>query len=134
VGIIAEERVPFHPVPSRRVLYAGADLALLASLKTLLKDCQVVRSPGAVARSLVASKLDYSLLLFDEEFSELAHFARALPHRQGTPVIILPADKADYADVLTAVVCLLARPGRAGYNFSWAPGLMSEPHGEAFSL
>lgn len=134
MGIIAEERIPFHPKPSHRVLYAGADLALLASLQALLKDCQVVRSPGAVARTFVESKLDYSLLLFDGEFSELADFARALPHRQDTPVIILPADRADYADVLTAVVCLLARPGRAAYNFTWAPDLMSEPHGEAFSL
>jgi hypothetical protein len=112
VGIIAEERVPYHPDPSHRILYVGADLALLASLKAALKDCQVVRSPGAVARTFVESKLNYSLLIFDSEFSELADFARSLPHRQHKPVLIMAADKADYAEILTAVVCLLARQGR----------------------
>ena len=97
-------------MPSRRALYVGADLALLASLKDTLEDCRVVRSPGAVARTLVESKINYSLLLFDAEFAELADFARSLPHREHTPVIILPADKADAAETLTAVVCLLGGP------------------------
>jgi hypothetical protein len=110
--IIPEKRAPFHLMPSRRVLYVGADLALLASLKGTLKDCRVVRSPVAVARPLIESKIDYSLLLFDGELSELADFARSLPHRQHTPVFILPADEADAVETLTTVLCLLARAGR----------------------
>ena len=43
-------------MPSRHILYVGADLALLASLKGALKDCRVVRSPGGVARLLIESK------------------------------------------------------------------------------
>lgn len=97
---------------SHRVLYVGADLALLASLKAALKDCRVVRSPGGVASTLIESKINYSLLIFDNELEELADFARSLPHREHTPVFILPADKADAIETLTAVVCLLARLGK----------------------
>jgi len=97
---------------SHRILYAGADLALLASLKGALKDCRVVRSPGAVARPLIESKIDYSLLLFDGELTGLADFARSLPHREHTPVFLLPAGEADAVEALTTVVSLLARPGR----------------------
>jgi hypothetical protein len=99
-------------MPSRRVLYVGADLDLLASLKAGLKDCRVVRSPGGVARTLVESEINYSLLIFDSEFAELADFARSLPHREHTPVLILPAGEADAVERLTTVVCLLARAGR----------------------
>jgi len=106
---------------SRRVLYVGADLALLASLKGALKDCRVVRSPGAVACLLIESKIDYSLLLFDGELTGLADFARSLPHRQHTPVFILPADKADAVETLTTVMCLLARAGRCSAESHEAP-------------
>ena len=110
--IIPEKRAPFHPMASRRILYAGADLALLASLKGALEDCHVVRSPGAVARLLVESQINYSLLIFDHESAGLADFARSLPHRQRTPVCILPAGGADAVEALTTVLCLLARPGK----------------------
>ena len=99
-------------MPSHRVLYVGADLALLASLKGALKDCRVVRSPGGVARTLIESQINYSLLIFDGELTWLADFARSLPHREHTPVFILPADKADAVETLTTIVCLLARPGK----------------------
>ena len=99
-------------MPSHKILYVGADLALLASLKETLKDCQVVRSPAGVSRVLIESKIDYALLLFDGELTELADFARALAHRQHTPVIILPADEADAAETLTTIMCLLARTRR----------------------
>ena len=99
-------------MPSHRVLYVGADLALLASLKAALKDCRVVRSPGVVAHTLTESKINYSLLILDNELEKLADFARSLPHRQHTPVFILPADEADAIETLTTVVCLLARQGK----------------------
>jgi len=99
-------------MPSHRVLYVGADLALLERLTGALKDCRVVRSPCGVARTLIESAINYSLLIFDGELMGLADFARSLPHRQHTPALILPADRADYAEVLTTVFCLLARQGR----------------------
>jgi len=97
---------------SRRVLYAGADLALLAALKAALKDCRVVRSPGGVARTLIESRINYSLLIFDSELTGLPDLARSLPHRQHTPVVILPAGGAVAVETLTTAVCLLARPGK----------------------
>lgn len=99
-------------MPSHRILYVGADLALLERLTGALKDCRVVRSPGGVARTLIESRIDYSLLVFDGELKRLADFARTLRHRQHTPALILPAEGADYAKVLTTVAGLLARQGR----------------------
>jgi hypothetical protein len=99
-------------MPSHGILYVGADLALLASLKATLEDCRVVRSPGGVARTLIESEINYSLLIFDNEWSELADFARSLPHRQHATVFTLPADKTEHAEILATVVCLLGRQGR----------------------
>jgi DNA-binding response OmpR family regulator len=99
-------------MPSHRILYVGEDLALLASLKDTLKDDQVVRSPGLTARTLIESQIGYSLLLFDNELSELASFARSLQHRKHTPVILLPAGEADTEQILTTVICSLVRRGR----------------------
>ena len=85
-----------------RLLYVGRDLALTAFLKDALMrlDCFVVRCPrGTEARSFIASDIKYSLLLFDDELTDmtglaLAHFASEQAHRTTTPVVILSADKA----------------------------------------
>jgi hypothetical protein len=51
----------------------------------------VVYSPAALARTFIRSDIRYSLLLFDDtaEGVELQGFARALPHRERTPVILV---------------------------------------------
>jgi hypothetical protein len=78
---------------SRRILYAGEDMALPGLLKDALKalDCFVVRSPVPTARTLIRSDIKYSLLLFDGTAAgaELQLFARSLPHREHTPVIVV---------------------------------------------
>jgi hypothetical protein len=65
--------------------------ALPARLKDALHglDCNVVRSPVEIARTLIRSEIEYSLLLFDETDAgaELESYARALSHRERTPVI-----------------------------------------------
>ena len=85
-----------------RLLYVGRDLALTAFLKDALMrlDCFVVRCPrGTEARSFIASDINYSLLLFDDELSDmtglaLAHFTSEQAHRKTTPVVILSGEKA----------------------------------------
>jgi DNA-binding response OmpR family regulator len=85
-----------------RILYVGRDLALAAFLIDELKriDCFVVRCPrGTEARSFIASDINYSLLLFDDELPDmtglaLAHFTSERAHRKTTPVVILSAEKA----------------------------------------
>jgi DNA-binding NtrC family response regulator len=78
---------------SRRILYAGDDVTLPGLLKDALHslDCFVVRSPVETARTLIRSDVKYSLLLLDETEAgaELGRFARSLPHRERTPVIIV---------------------------------------------
>jgi len=78
---------------SRRILYAGADTDLPARLRGGLGglDCFVVRSPVETARLFIRSDIEYSLLLFDdsEEGAELGAYARSLPHREQTPVVIV---------------------------------------------
>jgi glutaredoxin len=86
-------RRPILTTASRRILYSGADYVLSELLKDALKplDCFVVRSPVYTARTLVESDIKYTLLLFDDDpaGAELERYARTLPHREHTPVIIV---------------------------------------------
>jgi glutaredoxin len=78
---------------SHHVLYAGDDIYLADRLKDPLRasDCSVVRSPVPPARTLIWSGIEYSLFLFDETEAgaELEAYARALTHRERTPVIFV---------------------------------------------
>ena len=78
---------------SRRILYAGDDINLPARLRNGLKqlDCFMVRSPILTARTLIRSGIEYSLFLFDGTAAgaELESYARTLPHREHTPVILV---------------------------------------------
>src|SRR5579885_861842 len=80
-------------MPSYHILYAGDDDALPALLKDALysRSYFVVRSPVAIARTLIRSGIEYSLLLFDDDSSgaELEAYARTLGHREGTPVMLI---------------------------------------------
>jgi len=113
--IIADYECGFHPIPSRtyryHILYAGNDLALLKSLQDGLTDSRIVRSPsGSVARLLMKSTL-YSLLLFDEDLpdvtgKELERYARALPHQEQTPIVMIWAGERE-AIIVETVARLL---------------------------
>jgi hypothetical protein len=78
---------------SRRILYSGTDIILSELLKDALKPlgCFVVRSPVFIARTFIKSDIKYALLLFDDDpaCAELVSYARTLPHRQHTPVVIV---------------------------------------------
>ncbi|MBV9926198.1 MAG: hypothetical protein JOZ96_14355 [Acidobacteria bacterium] len=80
-------------MPTRRVLYAGDDAALPWLLKDPLKrlDCVLVRAPAPVARMFLQSNIEYSLFLFDADptGAELEAYARTLPHREHTPVLLV---------------------------------------------
>ena len=88
---------------SHHILYVGRDLILLDFLRELLKPTNdtIVRCPdGRGARLFIESDINYSLLLFDAELSdmtgeELKRFTRMLPHRQQTPVIIKKSGDLD---------------------------------------
>jgi hypothetical protein len=94
---------------TRRILYVGRDLALLASLRNLLTDCYLVRSPsGGVARTFMRGEIAYQLFLLDEQLMdmtgvELIRIARKVKHRERTPIIILTRGKL--RDVGEGVFC-----------------------------
>ncbi len=82
-----------------RILYVGLDLQLLEYLQESLQECWIVRAPAACVARLFIDKLNYAVLLFDEQLmdttgAQLARFVRSLAHRKHTPVIISqqPAD------------------------------------------
>ena len=54
-------------------------------------DCFVVGSPVTIARMFIKSDIKYTLLMFDDDpaGAELEGYARTLPHRERTPVIIV---------------------------------------------
>jgi DNA-binding response OmpR family regulator len=79
---------------SRRILYVGHNLALLAHLEARLEDCQIVRCPDGYTARLFIAGINYSLLLFDEELpdttgGELAKYACSMARTQYTPFIII---------------------------------------------
>jgi CheY-like chemotaxis protein len=94
---------------TNRILYVGRDLALLASLRELLTDCYLVRSPsGGVARTFMKSEIVYHLFLLDEQLMdmtglELISIAREVKHQERTPIIILTREKL--RDVGEGVFC-----------------------------
>ena len=73
--------------------YTRETIQIPARLRDALHafDCFVVRSPADSARVFIRSDIKYSLLLFDdtEAGAELEAYARSLPHRELTPVIIV---------------------------------------------
>lgn len=97
--IIPEKRALFHlmhqPCRRHKVLYAGNNLTLLSSLNDAPVNFYVVRCPdAATGRTILKSKIGYALLLLDAELPDatgaaLALFARALAHREGTPVVFI---------------------------------------------
>jgi DNA-binding response OmpR family regulator len=99
---------------SHRILYVGSDITLLLFLRDVLKkiDSEIVRCPGGSnARLLIESNITYSLLLFDEELldttgAKLKRFARKLPHRKETPILILERSD-DRQRVANGIVRLL---------------------------
>jgi DNA-binding response OmpR family regulator len=91
-------------MPAQRILYIGYDLSLLQFLSKILEDCIVVRSPGgSLASLLIESRIEYRLLIVDDELPEmtglaLVSFVREQAHRVRTPMIILSAGEAHSAD------------------------------------
>ncbi|MCA1568589.1 MAG: hypothetical protein LC803_23670 [Acidobacteria bacterium] len=113
--IITDCELAFHLPALRtyrhRILYAGNDLALSKRLRETLSDCRIVRAPGgSVARSFI-KVINYSLLLFDHALpdmtgTELAEITRALPHREQTQIILIPASENE-ANIVKTVTRLL---------------------------
>ncbi len=93
------------PVPRYRykILYAGTDHALAATLRVGLKEleCFVDYCPaGWLARMLLASDIYYALLILDvvpdEAGPALRQFACSLAHRARMPgVSVPPREQAD---------------------------------------
>jgi hypothetical protein len=92
---------------SRRILYVGYNLALLAYLQDILRDCQIVRAIGNSTVRGFIERINYSLLLFDEELPdtpnvELAEYACSLERQPCTPFIIVK--KADSFESLASAI------------------------------
>jgi DNA-binding response OmpR family regulator len=91
------------PESPHRVLYVGNDLDLLTFLRRALErdGRAVVRCADAMtARILLKSENRYALLLLDAELPdatgrELAAFARSLPHRERTPLVVRRSEDFD---------------------------------------
>jgi DNA-binding response OmpR family regulator len=85
-----------------KILYVGTNCALVQRLNRELKqrECFVDYCPAVwLAHVLLKSDIKYALLLFDDELAgttgkELTQFARALAHRQQTPIIVITPDEA----------------------------------------
>ncbi len=91
-------------MPSRRSLYVGNNLAFLEYLQRALLECQLVRCPDGKTARLFMARLDYCLLLVDEELPdttgrELAEFNCSLERQPCTPFIIVK--KSDDFELLT---------------------------------
>jgi hypothetical protein len=105
-------------VRPHRILYTGLDIALLDYLEESLDDCWIVRAPAGHVARLFIDKLNYSLLLFNEQLmdttgAELTRFVRSLAHRKHTPVII--SKQSDNFELLARTITrLLAQAKR--YN------------------
>ncbi|HEY9282926.1 MAG TPA: hypothetical protein VIP46_05690 [Pyrinomonadaceae bacterium] len=87
------------PRHRHRVLYVGNSYDLLKALQDRLSDlsCHVVRCPAngvPEARLFIGSEIPYDVFLFDASLAGatgegLARFALSLPHRAGTPALIV---------------------------------------------
>ena len=81
-------------------------MTLPGKLRDALKslDCFVVYSPVGIARMFIRSDIKYSLFLFDETEAgaELERFARSLPHREQTPVLIVKS-QGGFGGLLDAI-------------------------------
>jgi DNA-binding response OmpR family regulator len=94
-------------MPSHRILYVGHDLDLFAYLQRNLADCRIVRSPGDRTVRILIARINYSLLLFDEELPdtsgiELAEFSCSLERQPCRPFIIIK--KADSFESLASAI------------------------------
>ncbi|HVF67947.1 MAG TPA: hypothetical protein VM914_09800 [Pyrinomonadaceae bacterium] len=102
---------------SHRILYAGVNTGLLASLRDGLDglDCFLVYSPVSIARTFIQSGIEYSLLLFDETEAGkgLEAYARALPHRERVPVIFVKESEG-FGLLLEGIKRRLTARGRPG--------------------
>jgi DNA-binding response OmpR family regulator len=79
-----------------KILYVGRDHDLFKFLQDRLAawDCYVDYCPSLwLAYLFLKSKTDFALCVFDElpeaTGAKLEQFARALPHRAGTPMIVV---------------------------------------------
>jgi DNA-binding NtrC family response regulator len=99
-------------MPSRRILYVGHDLILLQFLSDMLEDCRIVRCPsGSLARPLIKSEINYSLLIFDDKLTgmtgeELEQFACSQKHRKQTPIVIFKKS-GDFDSMVETIIRLL---------------------------
>jgi DNA-binding response OmpR family regulator len=91
---------PAAPRYRYKVLYVGRDLDFVKFLRERLKarDCYIDYCPALwLARLLLKSEAYYALCVFDElpdaTGAELAQYARALPQRRCTPLIVVSAVK-----------------------------------------
>ena len=84
-----------------KVLYVGRDLNFVKFLRERLKgrDCDLDYCPALwLAHLLLKSETYYALCLFDElpdaTGAELAQYARSLPQRRCTPMIVVSDPQA----------------------------------------
>lgn len=91
MGIISEEGAPVRRPPAAHlILYAGRDHGLPGRLDRALADTHTSHCPGAG--------------------DEVVRFARALPHRERLPALVLPPSGADFDGLVAEVARLLVLP------------------------
>ncbi|MDQ3744638.1 MAG: response regulator [Acidobacteriota bacterium] len=74
---------------------------------------------GAIAIRRIASEASYDLLMFDNHLPnvnglELVRYARQLPHRRQTPIIVLSASEARAGALSTGADLFLRKPQDVG--------------------
>lgn len=84
---------------------------------------------GAVALKRMASEASYGLLIFDNHLPnvnglELVRYARRLPHRERTPIIILSASEASAEAREVGADVFLRKPQDVGMLVGTVKGLI----------
>jgi CheY-like chemotaxis protein len=86
---------------------------------------------GAAALNRIASEASYDLLMFDNHLPhvnglELVAYARRLPHRQRTPVIVLSASEGEAAALSAGADVFLRKPQDVGLVVGTIKGLVKQ--------
>jgi CheY-like chemotaxis protein len=117
---------------SLTILYAEDHKVVAEAVKDTLEAegwRVVLCYDGAVALKRMASEASYSLLIFDNHLPnvngvELVRYARQLPHRQRTPIIMFSASEAEAEARSAGADVFLRKPDDVGLIVGTVKGLI----------
>jgi CheY-like chemotaxis protein len=117
-----DRQAPPHFIKMPHILYAEDYRAVANAVKETLEEQGwrvTLCYEGAAALTKLASNANYDLLLLDNHLPnvnglELTRYARSLPHRKETPIIMLSASEGQRDARLAGVDVFLRKPQDMG--------------------